>query len=75
MQLNNHTLQRIAENIGLGDHLTVHPQRIVPPGRDDMATSLEAIFGAICLDCGRDIDIIKAAMTKIGIQLPGSDNN
>ena len=73
-KLSNANLANAAQAIGLGDHLILNPGHFGAVSVATLATSLEAIFGAIYRDCGGDTAIILNAMALIDIDIP-NDNN
>ena len=73
-KLSNANLANAAQAIGLGDHLILHPGHFGAVSVATLATSLEAVFGAIYRDCGGDNAIILTAMSLIGLDTP-NDNN
>lgn len=73
--VSNANLATVARLIELDQHLILHPGHFGAASSNTLATSLEAFFGAIYQDCGGDLSIFSAAMTVVGIKLPGTDNN
>jgi dsRNA-specific ribonuclease len=67
-------MTQIARRIGLGKHLVLHlSQRRQGPSPYMLATALEAVFGAIYKDYGGKLDVVKAAMNKIGLTVASKD--
>lgn len=66
-RLRNENMANIAEQLGLGPYLILHPGHVGKVSRKTLATGLEAIFGAIFQDSGEQIPAVKAAMQSIGI--------
>lgn len=73
--VSNINLATVARLIELDQHLILNPGHFGAVSSNTLATGLEAFFGAIYQDCGGDISIVSAAMTAVGIELPGADNN
>jgi dsRNA-specific ribonuclease len=70
----NANMAQVARRIGLDGHLVLRPsQRPGGPSPYMLATALEAVFGAINIDCGRDESVISAAMNKIGLTVASKD--
>jgi len=58
----------IAREIGLGDHLLLITGRIQSiVGQRTLATALEAVFGAIYLDSGKNLDVVSKSCAMIGL--------
>jgi dsRNA-specific ribonuclease len=70
----NANMAQVARRIGLDGHLVLRPSQR-PEGLSPymLATALEAVFGAINIDCGRDESVITAAMNKIGLTVASKD--
>lgn len=75
LHASNANLATVARLIELDQHLTLHPGHVGAVSPYTLATGLEAVFGAIYQDCGGDMSIVSAAMTAVGIELPGTDDN
>lgn len=66
----NANLAKVATRIGLDEYI-VTAQGIAPP-RSLLATTMEAILGAIDCDSGEDADEVRKAMYKVGLTLAGT---
>lgn len=73
--VSNVNLATVARLIELDQHLILNPGHFGAVSSNTLATGLEAVFGAIYQDCGGDMSIVSAAMTAVGIELPGTDDN
>lgn len=73
--VSNVNLATVARLIELDRHLNLNPGHFGAVSSNTLATSLEAFFGVIYQDCGGDKSIVSAAMTAVGIELPGTDDN
>ncbi|PPJ57289.1 hypothetical protein CBER1_09017 [Cercospora berteroae] len=69
-QLSNTHLAAVAREIGLDQHLILNPGHVGRLSDATLATSLEAVMGAIYFDCGGRIPLIESVMRKIGINMP-----
>lgn len=73
--VSNVNLATVARLIELDQHLILNPRHVGAVSSKTLVTGLEAVFGAIYQDCGGDLSIVSAAMTAVGIELPGTDDN
>jgi dsRNA-specific ribonuclease len=63
----NENLARVARQIGLdGGHIIVNPGHMGPPTDSMLATSVEAVLGAIYWD-SRDEQNVRRATTRMGL--------
>lgn len=60
-------MAEVAQQMGLDHYLILHPGQANHASLNTLATSLEAIFGAIHQDCGEQMSAVKAAMLVVGI--------
>ncbi|EME77338.1 uncharacterized protein MYCFIDRAFT_83279 [Pseudocercospora fijiensis CIRAD86] len=67
----NDNLATVGFNIGLDAHVVVHPGQRGAVSRKTMATTVEAVVGAIYVDSGKDIETVKDAMVCIGLNPSG----
>ena len=67
----NDNLATVGFNIGLDQHVVVNQGQRGTVSRKTMATTVEAVIGAIYLDSGRDIETVKDAMVCIGLDPSG----
>lgn len=74
-QLSNNHLAAVAREIGLDRCLIPHPGHFGRLSDATLATSLEAVIGAIYLDCGGSISLIESVMRKININMPAQIDN
>lgn len=74
-QLSNTHLAAVAREIGLDRYLIPHPGHFGRLSDATLATSLEAVVGAIYFDCGGSIPLIESVMRKIGINMPAQIDN
>jgi dsRNA-specific ribonuclease len=65
----NANLAKVASKIGLGAYI-VTQQNIVPP-QSLLATTMEAVLGAIDCDSGEDANAVRKAMKMAGL-VPGA---
>lgn len=67
----NDNLATVGFNVGLDAHIMVNPGQLGAVSRKTMATTVEAVIGAIYLDSGKDIEAAKDAMVCIGLNPSG----
>lgn len=67
----NARLAQTAREIGLGNHVILHPGHWGPISERTLATTLEALLGAIYLDSGKDMNEVKTSMTMLGLTPTG----
>lgn len=67
--MSNENLKRLGELLGLNAYFRLNPssQGVVP--RSMMATTMEAIIGAVYLDSGKDMATTRALVNRLGIQI------
>lgn len=70
----NDRLAAFACNIGLEQILILNPGHFGAVSNLVLATSLEAVFGAIYLDSGESNDAVRDAMRAIGMMLGAANN-
>jgi ribonuclease-3 len=65
--VSNENLKRLGESLGLNAYFRLNPasQGVVP--RSMMATTMEAIIGAVYLDSGKDMATTRALVNRLGI--------
>lgn len=67
----NDTEGQAAHDAGLASFVvTNRGQRGQVVSTNTLATTLEAVLGAIFLDSGDDLAVVKAAMTALGLTVP-----
>ncbi|KAJ5517495.1 hypothetical protein N7527_009055 [Penicillium freii] len=66
-RVSNENLKRLGESLGLNAYFRLNPssQGVVP--RSMMATTMEAIIGAVYLDSGKDMATTRALVNRLGI--------
>ncbi|GIZ47290.1 hypothetical protein CKM354_001038500 [Cercospora kikuchii] len=74
-QLSNSRLAMIARWMELGTYLILNPGHRGVVSEGTLATSLEAIIGAIYIDCGENISTIETVMRTIAIDMPDPVTN
>ena len=63
----NTNLARAGRIHGLDAHITTHPGHKGPVSNKTLATTVEAILGAIFLDSSKDLTAVKDAMEALGL--------
>jgi dsRNA-specific ribonuclease len=69
-------LARVARKIGLADHLVIHAGQVHDvdgPSDNVLATALQAVIGAIDIDSGQRVGVVKAAMNRIRLTAAATD--
>lgn len=67
----NVNLGEVASKAGLGLHIKANPGQVGPVSRKTLATTVEAVLGAIWEDSGKDIQAVKTAMMNMGLNTDG----
>lgn len=64
----NANLAKVARKIGLDKYVVLNPgQALTVPSERTLATTLEAVLGAIDCDSGENADAVRNAMKMIGL--------
>lgn len=63
----NTNLARVGRECGLDPHIITNPGHRGPISDKTLATTVEAILGAVFRDSGKDLVAVKNAMQKMGI--------
>lgn len=63
----NTNLARVGDACGLASHIITNPGHRGAISNKTLATTVEAILGAIFLDSGKDLEAVKEAMQSMGI--------
>lgn len=63
----NATLASTVRNLGLDTHVILNPGHIGRVSDKVLATTMEAILGAIYLDSTKELDTVRRAMTLLGL--------
>lgn len=63
----NEALVRVERNTGLDAHVISAPGHRGPVSPKPLATTVEAVIGAIYLSSGKDLATVRAAMVALGL--------
>ena len=63
----NNALATLGRSKGLDEHVIINPAQWGVVSNRTMATTVEALIGAVFLDSGLDINAVRAAMVNLGI--------
>lgn len=63
----NANLGRVGRDAGLQQHIIVNPGHVGDITERTMATTVEAILGAIYLDSKHDLEAVETAMVAFGL--------
>lgn len=65
----NANLAKVAREVGLDDHVILNPGHIGAVSDKTLATTVEAILGAVYLDSDKDMDAVKTAMSQLELTI------
>lgn len=65
----NTNLARVGHECNLDAHIVTHPGHRSAISNKTLATTVEALLGAIFLDSGKDLEAVKTAMETMGIEV------
>jgi ribonuclease-3 len=60
-------LATTARDAGLDQHIILHPGHIGRVSDKTLATTIEAILGAVYLDTAKDMEAVSSVMTVLGL--------
>jgi ribonuclease-3 len=61
----NANLATIARNAGIDQHVILHPGHVGKVSDKTLATTVEALLGAIYLDTAKDMEAVSRAMFRL----------
>lgn len=64
----NSNLAAVASRIGLKNFIITNPGHCGPISQGMLATAMEAVLGAIYLDCGKDMTSMKSVMSALDLK-------
>ncbi|RMZ69975.1 rnase iii [Pyrenophora seminiperda CCB06] len=62
----NTKLSQVAQRSGISSYITKNPSQSGPVPQETAASTIEALVGAVYLDSGKDISMVKKALEAIG---------
>lgn len=65
----NANLSDVARRVGLEDHIVVNPGHVGRVSDKTLATTVEAVLGAVYLDSGKGLDVVRLAMARLELTL------